>query len=135
VFTDGPTDLPVAATAAAIAAQTGTLLIAAAAVPTTGFSLNPLLHHARSRRMSNETAAIIGRVTPILATAGVAWTPTTLAVPPHIDPARTLPTTAMREIIGRFAVVTVVTAAAPPGYASNPQLTPLNGNPTNLDRF
>ncbi|MDY7087646.1 MAG: hypothetical protein SYR96_21360 [Actinomycetota bacterium] len=134
VFTDGPTDLTVAATAAAIAAQTGTLLIAAAAVPHSGFSLNSLLHRARSQRISQESAAIIGRVTPILTTAGVAWARATFAVPLGVDPARTLPAHAIQDLINRFAAVTVVTAAAPPGPSSDRQPAPLNDHQTKLDR-
>ena len=64
----------VAATAAAWAAQTRTLLVAAVAVADTGFSINALLHHVRDRRFDEESGAVVGRVTPTLTDLGVAWT-------------------------------------------------------------
>jgi hypothetical protein len=112
VFTDGPTDLAVVTTAAALAADTRTLLFAAAAVPTAGFSLNSLLHRARARRTGTDSIAIVARVTPILTTAGVAWLRTTLPVPAGTDPAQALPVTALRELAGRLNAAVVVTAAA-----------------------
>ncbi len=127
VLTDGPADLAVAAHAADLAARTGTLLVAAAVVPGGGISVNPLLHRARHRRYQAETTAIVGRVTPILYSAGVAHLRTTLPVPPGLDPTRALPVPAVRQLVDRFAAVAVVTSTplndptgvlypAPPGH-------------------
>jgi len=112
VFTDCPTDLPVAAAAASWAADTRTLLVAAAAVTDPGFSLNPLLHRAAERRLGTESVAIVGRVTPVLTAIGVAWIRATIAVPAGVDPARSLPATTVRDLVDRYAAVGVVTAAA-----------------------
>jgi hypothetical protein len=121
VFTDGPSDPAVARTAAALAGGTGTLLVAAAAVPGTGLSINPLLHQARARRRHTESVAIVARVTPILSTAGVGWLRTTLPVPAGPDPARLLPVAAVRRLAGRLHAAVVVTAAPlpdPSGFLS-----------------
>jgi hypothetical protein len=110
VLTDGPTDLAVAARAAALAARHGTLLIAAATVHTPRFSINALLHHTRRQRLHAQTTAIVARVTPILHTAGIAYTRTTLTVPSGTDPLRALPVGAVHRLINRFHAVAVVTA-------------------------
>lgn len=110
VFTDGPTDPAVAACAADLAARTRTLLIAAAAVHATGVSVNAILHRARNRRIQADRTAIIGRVTPILHTAGVAYFSTTLLVPAGTGPLRALPLAAVHQLINRFGAVAVVTA-------------------------
>jgi hypothetical protein len=110
VLTDGPTDMAVAAHAADLAARTGTLLIAAAAVHTTGFSLNALLHHARNRRVQADSIAIVGRVTPILHSAGVAHMRSTLLLPVGTDALRALPVAPVRQLVDRFSAVAVVTA-------------------------
>ncbi len=112
VLTDGPTDLTVAATAAAWAAETRTLLIAAAAVGDTGFSVNALLHRTRTGRTTAESAAIVGRVVPILTATGVAWLRTAVAVPAGADASRTLPLGPVLHLTERFGAVAVVTAAA-----------------------
>jgi hypothetical protein len=112
VLTDGPADLIVAARAAELAARSQTLLIAAAAVQTSGISVNPLLHRARTRRIQSDSMAIVARVSPILSTAGVAYMRTTLAVPAGTDPTRALPVTAVHQLIDRFGAVAVITATA-----------------------
>jgi hypothetical protein len=110
VFTDHPTDMAVAAHAAGLAARHGTLLVAAAAVHSTGYSLDALLHHARSRRPHTDSIAVVGRVTPILHTAGVAWLRSSLVLPAGTDALRALPVAAVRRLIERFSAVAVVTA-------------------------
>ncbi|GAA0807178.1 hypothetical protein [Spirilliplanes yamanashiensis] len=110
VLTDGPTDLAVAAHAAGVAARSGTLLIAAAAVHTTGPSLNVLLHHARERRLHADSVAIVGRVAPVLHRAGVAWMRSSLLLPAGTDALRALPVAAVRQLVDRFGAVAVVTA-------------------------
>lgn len=110
VLTDGPTDMAVAAHAADLAARTRTLLVAAAAVHTTGPSVNALLHHARSRRIQADRTAVVGRVAPILHAAGVAYLATTLLVPTGTDALRALPLSAVHRLIDRFGAVAVVTA-------------------------
>jgi hypothetical protein len=110
VLTDHPTDMAVAAHAADLAARHGTLLVAAAAVHSTGLSLHSLLHHARDRRLHSESVAVVGRVTPILLTAGVAWMRSTLVLPAGTDALRALPVTAVRRLVDRFSAVAVVTA-------------------------
>lgn len=110
VFTDGPTDMAVAAYAADLAARSGTLLIAAAAVHGTTVSLNALLHQARNRRLHADSTAIVGRVTPILHAAGVAWMRSTLLLPAGLDALRALPVSPVRQLIDRFSAVAVVTA-------------------------
>jgi len=110
VLTDGPTDVAVAAHAADLAARTGTLLITAAAVTTTGFSTNALLHHVRQRRIDSDARAIVARVSPIVHSAGVAHFRTTLPVDPGVDATRALPATPLYHLIGRFGAVAVVTA-------------------------
>ncbi|MFI7542795.1 hypothetical protein [Actinoplanes sp. NPDC049599] len=110
VLTDAPTDLIVAAHAADLAARTGTLLIAAATVHTTGCSVNALLHHARDRRIRTRGIAIVARVTPILHAAAVAYFRSTLLVPTGTDTGRPLPTTAVHRLVDRFGAVTVITA-------------------------
>lgn len=110
LFTDGPADLAVAAHAAGLAAGTRTLLIAAAAVHTAGPSVNALLHRAGNRRIRADRTAIIGRITPILHSAGVAYFATTLLVPTGTDTSRALPLPAVHQLINRFGAVAVVTA-------------------------
>ncbi|MFD1364537.1 hypothetical protein [Actinoplanes sichuanensis] len=110
VLTDGPTDMAVAAHAADLAARSGTLLIAAAAVHNTGFSLNALLCHARNQRLHADSIAIVGRVTPILHTAGVAWMRSTLLLPAGTDALRAVPITALQQLVNRYGAVAVVTA-------------------------
>lgn len=109
-FTGGPTDPAVAAHAAGLAARTHTVLIAAAAVRTTGPSVNSLLHLARNRRLRADRTAVLGRITPILHTAGVAYFATTLPVPAGTDTVRALPLDALHQLINRFGVVAVITA-------------------------
>ncbi|RZU46609.1 hypothetical protein EV385_6684 [Krasilnikovia cinnamomea] len=110
VLTDGPTDMAVAAHAADLAVRTGTLLIAAATVAA-GSGINPLLlQHTRTRRVHNDTTAIVARITPILHGAGVAYRRSTLLVPAGTDTLRALPVTAVRRLVDRFGAVTVVTA-------------------------
>jgi hypothetical protein len=111
VLTDGPTDLAVAAHAADLVARTRTLLIAAAAVHAGEISVNAALHRARHRRIQADTAAIVGRVVPILHSAGVAYFRSTLLVPAGTDPLRALPVTAVHRLVSRFGAVAVVTAA------------------------
>jgi hypothetical protein len=109
VLTDGPADLAVAAQAADLAARTGTMLIAAAAVATEdGPEGNPLLPHSRSRRVDAETRAIVARVTPVLHSYGVAYLRTTMPVRHAF---RVPPVSAVRHLVDRFGAVAVVTAA------------------------
>jgi hypothetical protein len=110
VLADHPSDMDVAAHGADVAARHGTLLIAAAAVHSTGFSLNTLLHRARNRRLRTDSIAITGRVARILNTAGVAWMRSTLVLPAGTDALRALPITELRQLVDRFGAVTVVTA-------------------------
>ncbi len=111
VLADGPADLAVAARAADLAARTGTLLVAAAAVAArSGVSINPLFHRARSGRIDADSRAIVARVTPILHSAGVAYLRTTLPVPEGVDPTRALPVGPVHHLVERFGAVAVVTA-------------------------
>jgi hypothetical protein len=112
VLTDGPTDPTVAAAAADWAARTGIGVVAAAAVVTTGFSIDPLLHRARARRMANESAAITGRVAPTLTAAGAQWRPAVITVPVGTDVARALPVAAVQRLVDRFDAAAVVTTSA-----------------------
>ncbi|MFB9681712.1 hypothetical protein [Streptosporangium vulgare] len=117
VLTGGPADLAVAQAAATWAAGTGSLVIAATVVTGTGFSLNPLLHQVRARRQDADSLTVIGRLTPILTAAGVAWLRTVVAVPTRAGPAPTpsltpaLPLATIRRLVDRFTAVAVVTAA------------------------
>jgi hypothetical protein len=112
VLTDGPADVAVAAYAADLAARTGTLLITAAAVASSGgMSVNALLHRARAARVDADTRAIVARVAPVLHSAGVAHFRTTLAIPAGVDAGRALPVTAVHHLIDRFGAVAVITAA------------------------
>jgi hypothetical protein len=130
VLTDHPTDMAVAARAADLAARHGTLLIAAAAVHSTGFSLDPLLHHARDRRLRTDSIAIAGRIAPILHTAGVAWMRSTLVLPAGTDALRALPIMALHRLVDRFSAVAVVTAL--PLHDPTGMLQPAHrGAPTN----
>lgn len=110
VLTDSPADTLVAAHAADIAARTGTLLIAAATVPTTGCSVNALLHHARNRRIRSRSIAVVARVTPILRAAGVAYFRSTLLVPAGTDTRLGVPADAVSQLVDRFGAVAVVIA-------------------------
>lgn len=110
VLTDAPSDLAVASHAADLAARTGTLLIAAATVHTTTPDIDLLRRRAGSRRVHSDSIAIVGRVTPILHAAGVAYFRSTLLVPAGTDPLRGLPITAVRHLADRFAAATVVSA-------------------------
>lgn len=110
VLTDTPADMAVAAHAADLAARTGTLLIAAATVHTTGCSVNALLHHARDRRIRSRSIAIVARVTPILNAAGVAYFRTTLLVPTSTDTGRAPPIAGVTRVVNRFGAVAVVIA-------------------------
>ena len=110
VLTDSPTDMLVAARAADIAARTGTLLIAAATVHTTGCSVNALLHQPRNRRIHSRSIAVVARVTPMLHAAAVAYFRSTLLVPAGTDTRLPLPADAVSRLIDRFGAVTVVTA-------------------------
>ncbi|WP_084965985.1 hypothetical protein [Thermoactinospora rubra] len=110
LFTGGLADLAVAQAAATWAAGTRSLVIATTVVTSTGFSLNPLLHQIRSRRQDTDSLAIIGRLTPVLTAAGVAWLRIIVAVPTLAGPARALPMTTVRRLVDRFAAVAVVTA-------------------------
>ena len=110
VFTDHPCDMAVAAHAAGLAAASGTLLIAAAAVHSSGLSAATLVHRARSRRLHPDSVAIVGRVTPILHTAGVAYLRSMVVLPAGADALHALPVTAVRQLVDRFSAVAVVTA-------------------------
>ncbi|GAA3338707.1 hypothetical protein GCM10020358_19740 [Amorphoplanes nipponensis] len=103
VLTNAPTD-------PAVAARTGTLLIAAAAVPTTGCSVDALLHHSRDRRLRSRSIAVVARVTPILHAAGVAYFRSTLLLPPGTDTRHGVPMAAVSQLVDRFGAVVVVTA-------------------------
>jgi hypothetical protein len=109
VLTDGPSDVDAAAHAAGLAAHTGTLLITAAAVATTGFSMNALLHHARTRSIRDDRRAITARVMPVLHSIGVAHFSTALHIPPGVDATRGTPLAAIHQLINRFGAVAVVT--------------------------
>ncbi|GIJ71529.1 hypothetical protein [Virgisporangium ochraceum] len=80
VFTDSHTDLAVARHAADLAARAAVPIVAAAAVRQTRFSLNPLLHRVRARRIAEESAAITARVEPILRRANTRVLVTSLAL-------------------------------------------------------
>ncbi len=110
VLTDGPADPAVAAHAAELAVRTGTLLVAAAVVRTSGISVNALLHRARDRRIQADSTAIVARVAPTLHRAGVAYFRTSLLIPAGSGTLRDLPVTALRQVIDRFGAVAVVTA-------------------------
>lgn len=110
ILTDGPTDMAVAAHAADLAARNCSLLIAVAAVHTSGLSINALLHRARARRVSAESRAIVARVTPILHAAGVVHHRGTLLLPAGVDALRDLPVAAVRQLVDRFSAAVVVTA-------------------------
>jgi hypothetical protein len=110
VLTDGPDDMAVAADAADLAARTGTLLIAAATVHTTGCSVNALLHHARDRRIRSRSIAVVARITPILHATGVAYFRSTLLVPTGTETGNSLPVAPVRRLADRFGAVAVVTA-------------------------
>ncbi|HZG93649.1 MAG TPA: hypothetical protein VEZ46_02955 [Mycobacteriales bacterium] len=112
VLTDGPADLAAAAAAAGWSADTGTRVVAAAVVVDTGFSIDPLLHRARARRMADESAAITGRVAPTLAAAGVEWRPAATTVKVATDVTRALPVAAVHRLVDRFTAAAVVTSAA-----------------------
>ncbi|MFJ5712754.1 hypothetical protein [Streptomyces sp. NPDC093105] len=90
LFTGSRADHAVATRAAELAARTGHRVTAAAIVRSTGFSINALLHHARSRRIQAETRAILAPVLPLVARAGPIRT-TTLVVSARINPYRALP--------------------------------------------
>ncbi|MEU8233335.1 hypothetical protein AB0C12_27455 [Actinoplanes sp. NPDC048967] len=132
VLTDSPTDLLVAAHAADIAARTGTLLIAAATVHTTGCSVNALLHHARNRRVRFRTVAIVARITPILHATGVAYFRSTLLVPAGTDTRLSLPTDAVSRLVDRFGAVTVVTGQPLHDPTGVLQPTPDRGRPSSV---
>ncbi|WP_203722462.1 hypothetical protein [Paractinoplanes abujensis] len=110
VLTGTRADLLVAAQAADLAARTGTLLIVAAAVPTTGRSVNALMHQSRDRRIRSKSIAVVARVTPILRAAGVAYFRSTLPVPTRADTRLAVPTASVRSVVDRFGAVAVVTA-------------------------
>ncbi|WP_431920923.1 hypothetical protein [Nonomuraea jabiensis] len=109
--TGGPADLAVAASGAAWAAGTRSLVIAITVVTGTGFSLNPLLHQVRARRQDCDSVTIINRIVPALTAAGVAWLRTIVAVPAGAGPA-SVPLGTIRRLVDRFAAVAVVTATA-----------------------
>jgi hypothetical protein len=110
VFTDGPADLAVAGYAADLAARTAAPIVAAAAVHSSGFSINPLLHRVRARRIADETAAITARVEPTLRRASPRLLVTTLTLPAD-QPAHPLPSSAVYRLAVRVGAATLVTAA------------------------
>ncbi len=119
VLTDGPTDLPVVTHAIALAARTGGLLIAAAAVRGSGFSVNPRLHRVRAQRITTEAAAITGRVTPALHAAGIAHLRATLVLPARHDPGQPPPADLVRRLADRHHAALVVTAAPLSGITAD----------------
>ncbi|MFJ3692343.1 MULTISPECIES: hypothetical protein [Streptomyces] len=66
LFTGSSADAAVAARAAELAARTGHPVTAAAAVRSTGFSINALLHQVRERRIRIEADAILAAVLPVM---------------------------------------------------------------------
>jgi hypothetical protein len=129
VLADGPADLAVAAHAADLAARTGTLLIAAAAVTAdSGVSVNALLHRSRAGRIDADSRAIVARVTPILHSSRVAYLRTTLPVPAGVDPTRALPVAPVHHLVDRFGAVAVVTAV--PLHDPTGVLQPATGHRT-----
>jgi hypothetical protein len=111
VLVDGPSDVPTATHAAAVAARDGVPVIVVAVVRGTGFSVNPRLHHVRGRRVAADSAAIMGRVAPTLDAAGIGYTATTLLVPAGVDPSHALPAKTVRRLADRERASVVVCAA------------------------
>jgi hypothetical protein len=108
VLTDGPADLAVAAQAVALAARTGAPVVAAAAVQGTGFGISAMLHVARARRMADETAAITGRVLPLLQSTRTPHVLTALLLPAHHDTGGPLPARAVRRAADHHGAALVV---------------------------
>ncbi|MFD3919100.1 hypothetical protein [Streptomyces sp. NPDC058595] len=85
--------------AATHAARTGHPVSAAAVVRSIGFTINALLHQARSRRIQAETHAILAAVLPVIARAGPART-TNLVVPARINSYQALPADRVEPLAG-----------------------------------
>ncbi|MDW4909223.1 hypothetical protein RB628_28755 [Streptomyces sp. ADMS] len=118
LFTGSRADQAVAAHAADLAARTDHPVTAAAVVVrSTGFSINALLHHARSRRIHAETDAILAPVLPVIARAGPART-TTLVAPAHINPYRSLPVDRVERLAERAGTEVAVSPVTLTGYTS-----------------
>ncbi|MFJ1565023.1 hypothetical protein ACIOG8_12485 [Streptomyces erythrochromogenes] len=73
----------------------------------TGFSINALLRHARSRRIQAETHVILTPVMPAIARAGPIRA-TTLVVPARINPYRALPADLIQRLTERTGTETAV---------------------------
>ncbi|MER6599739.1 hypothetical protein ACWDBC_08300 [Streptomyces parvus] len=117
LFTGSRADQAVASRAAELAARTGHPVTAAAAVRSTGFSINALLHLARGRRIRTEAEAILAAVLPVIARAGPART-TTLVVPARINPYRTLPAGLVERLTHRTGADIALSPVLLTGYTS-----------------
>ncbi|WP_420082567.1 hypothetical protein ACN6AT_36600 (plasmid) [Streptomyces sp. JL4002] len=117
LFTGSRADQTVAHHAADLATRTGHHITAAAVVRSTGFSINALLHHARSRRIQAETDAILAPVMPLLARAGPVQA-TTLVVPARTNPYRDLPADRVQHLAEHTGTETAVSPVPLTGYTA-----------------
>ncbi|OKJ18430.1 hypothetical protein AMK23_35330 [Streptomyces sp. CB02130] len=119
LFPGSRADEAVAARAADHAARTGHPVTAAAAVRSTGFSINALLHQARGRRIRAEADAILAAVLPVIARAGPVGA-ATLVVPARINPYQALPADRVERLAGRTGANVALSPVPLTGYTPHP---------------